>query len=507
MKQIVFFLVILIAFSGCKPEKEPFAYELRGTVTGIQNGALVFMKTNRLGDEVQIPIIDHQFEYKGVSTNMFFTGLEIESQEGAFFPLAIEPGEIILELNSEDLYWGSVVFAGAYNLEMIKAIREMADIFDDESLSDDELDANLLNWVKRNQHNYAGIYYLNTWMQRRDMMPINDLKSFLYGIKDPNILHSRDYIQLYSIFKAKKDHKNATGEPAISFALPDENGVLVKYPDVSEGRMTFVEKSGSWCINSTHNSRSLLPVYEQYHHYGFEIITVVYESDHERWRNWIGKEEFPWITLLELEDDVTQRGLSYGKMLFQNGNYLVDLQGVVISNDLSAAELNEILMQQFEPDKYVAYQDKKWEMPANVHILDRSEPLQSFVELTEYMRGRAFLIDCWASWCSPCFDEFQYNDQLKAFLRSNGVEMVYINFDRRIDESNWIRLIRENNLQGYHMRVNDSFVEDLYEQGFSGSLPAYMIVNKKGMMVEADAFRPSQAEKLYNQISRALLPI
>lgn len=505
MKQNVFFLVILMAFSGCQSEKEAFTFELRGTVHGIQNGALVFMKTTRLGDEVQIPIIDHQFEYRGVSKNMFFTGLEIENQEGAFFPLVIEPGEIVLELNSDDLYWGSVVLAGAYNLEMIKAIRQMAEIFEDESLSDDELDEKLLEWVKRNQHNYAGVYYLNTWMQRRDMMPLNDLESFLYGIKDSNILRSRDYIQLYSIFKAKKDHINATGEPAISFTLPDENDSLVKFTDVSEGRMTFVEKSGSWCINSTHNSRSLLPVYKQYHHYGFEIITVVYESDYDRWINWLDKEDFPWITLLELEDDVARRGLSYGKMLFQNGNYLVDKQGVVIANDLSAGELNEILMQQFKPDEYLAYQERKWEMPANTHILDRSEPLHSFAELTKQMQGRAFLIDCWASWCSPCFDEFQYNDQLKAFLRSNGVEMVYINFDRRIDESNWIRLIRENNLQGYHMRVNDSFLDDLYEQGFSGTLPAYMIVNKEGIMVEADAFRPSQAEKLYDQISRKAL--
>ncbi len=40
--------------------------------------------------------------------------------------------------------------------------------------------------------------------------------------------------------------------------------------------------------------------------------------------------------------------------------------------------------------------------------------------------------------------------------------------------------------------------------GVSGDLPAYLIVNEKGEIVEKNAFRPSDTEKLYSQINEVL---
>jgi thiol-disulfide isomerase/thioredoxin len=161
-------------------------------------------------------------------------------------------------------------------------------------------------------------------------------------------------------------------------------------------------------------------------------------------------------------------------------------------------------MKRFEPEAYERYITEKWEMPENIFVLDKDKPINSFDELVEKMTGRPFLIDCWATWCSPCFDEFKFNDQLKAFLETKNMDVVYISFDRTEDEAKWLNAIRDKNLQGYHFRVNNSFRKELAEIGFSGGVPAYMIVNEKGVVVENNAFRPSQTEKLYNQINSAL---
>ena len=90
-----------------------------------------------------------------------------------------------------------------------------------------------------------------------------------------------------------------------------------------------------------------MPVYESYKDKGFEIITIVCESDYDRWVQWVKDEKIPWITLIELENDINNEVL-YSELLFSGGNYLVDKDGIVISHDLSAEELVGFLEKEFD---------------------------------------------------------------------------------------------------------------------------------------------------------------
>ena len=145
-----------------------------------------------------------------------------------------------------------------------------------------------------------------------------------------------------------------------------------------------------------------------------------------------------------------------------------------------------------------------WNLPEEIYILDKEEVVNSFDELVQKLTGKPFLIDCWATWCSPCLEEFKYNEQLHTFLKSKDMELVYINFDDSIDEHKWINTIKKYDLKGYHSRINSSFEKDFANIGFSGQLPTYMIVDSNGVVAERSAFRPSQKEKLYNQIENVL---
>ena len=177
-----------------------------------------------------------------------------------------------------------------------------------------------------------------------------------------------------------------------------------------------------------------------------------------------------------------------------------------MATNISTAVLDEMLMKEFEPVVYEEYLKNKWTLPEGVRILDKEETINSFEELVQQLSGKPFFIDCWATWCKPCIEEFSHSEELEAFLKSKDMELVYINFDNSIDEATWLNTIRKYDLKGHHLRKNVSFDYDLYNSGLSsGALPQYMIVDSGGEVVVKDAFRPSDKEKLYNQIENAIV--
>jgi peroxiredoxin len=512
MKITILLLSVLLVVTSCKRQSDEFEFTIKGTIIGEESGQFYLSKSNRVGDEIIIPFENYSFTYIGTTPNMYgsFIFWDYDLQSGVF-QFVVEPGEIVLELHPDSLRNKSLVILGDYNIAMREAQEEYRSLFLSLDSKTDETKLKIIDWHLGNKDNFETISRLGSIESYENFMPIDKLGVFIKGVKDRNLRKSREYIELYSLWLAKKDSVNTIGKTAMEFKLPDIDGNITNFKSVAKNKITFVENSGSWCGNTTNNTRRLLPVYERFKDHGLEIITIVNETKHDRWEKWLEREKFPWINLVDFEPDIAKRGLSYTKMLFAGGNfmsveenYLVDEDGFVIAQDLTPDALKEKLLERFEPEAYQEYMENKWAMPEKIFILDQEQPINSFSELLDRLPSKAFLIDCWATWCSPCFEEFKYNDQLKAFLKSKNMESVYISFDQPADESKWLNTIREQNLQGSHCRVNDSLLNELIEIGFEGFLPVYLIVNKDGEVVEKNAFRPSQTEKLYSQINNLI---
>jgi thiol-disulfide isomerase/thioredoxin len=508
MSKPIYFLIFLLLALSCKKQPETFEYKISGTIKGQESGTLYLTESNRVGDEDSIPIVNGTFEFKGTSSYLYssFIFLDRDLQKG-IFPIVIEPGEMVLELNADSLQGKSKILSGPYTISMQKAQKEYTSLFPGANFKLKGTKKEVIKWIKKNHDNYMPINFLSDFESSEDFIPLDELGDFLKSIHDKKLKKSREYIQLYSIWVCKKDSINSIGKEATDFKLPNIGGDIISFNSIAKNKLTFVERSGSWCGNETSITRQLKPIYEKYNKNGFEIITIVPESKLVRWQQWIKNENFPWNNFIELEDDIARREIKYSSMLFKGSispNYLVDENGVVIATNLSPEVLNETLMKRFEPEAYEKYFENKWVLPENTYILDKVQPVNSFKELVKKLSGKPFLIDCWATWCSPCLEEFKYYEQLKTFLKSQNMKIVYLNFDQPIDESKWLNTIRNYKLQGYHFRLNDSFSNDLVDIGYKGSLPAYMIVDSNGEIVEKNAFRPSQKEKLYNQIKNVL---
>lgn len=500
----IFLLIIFNSLGNCQ---ETYEYKISGTVVGKDSGELVILESQRAGDEIIIPIKQGYFSYEGRISEIFITPIWLKEDQLNAFLILTEPGEIIIELSAENLSTKSKIVKGELNIKFNR-IREIGKnywIKSNKSFAEYKAvyGDSIEELIRNNLDNFIGVYLLMGHSDP-DFSLFNDEKlgQLLKEVKSPELRNSLYFKEIYSRWLARTNKTNEVGQKATNFILPDSTGNLIEFDKINIGKLIYVENSGSWCGYSTNRTLELLESYKNYEKYGFEIITIVNEYKLDRWKDWLKQYKFPWINLVELERQNTN-DFFYSDLLFNNGSFLADTNGIVIETNLSATKLNNILMERFEPKKYKEYLANVNNLPDGTKILDKE--IKSFKELSVELSGKAIFIDCWASWCPPCVEEFKYNALLKAYLDANNIEMVYLNFNKNIEELVLLSYIHKYTLIGTHLKVNESLINELIDLGYNNTLPTYIIVNYEGKIVNINAARPSEKEKLFNQIRTELI--
>ena len=125
----------------------------------------------------------------------------------------------------------------------------------------------------------------------------------------------------------------------------------------------------------------------------------------------------------------------------------------------------------------------------------------SLKAIIERHKNRLIYIDFWASWCAPCKREMLFYAPLEETLRDKNLSYIFISIDE--NETAWKSSLRKSNTQKYEHYIlrKDTPLFNFFNLT---SIPRYAIIDKNGRLVNYDASRPSEKEKLlefFNKIS------
>ena len=127
----------------------------------------------------------------------------------------------------------------------------------------------------------------------------------------------------------------------------------------------------------------------------------------------------------------------------------------------------------------------------DLELLNKSGEILSFTHLLNRSVGKVLYIDFWASWCIPCIHEMPESLKLRDNYSNKEIVFVYLSLDDKKD--NWIKGIQDANLNEVKecYLILNSKTSLLIKNLSIFSIPRYLIYDKKGNLVYAEAPSPS----------------
>lgn len=143
----------------------------------------------------------------------------------------------------------------------------------------------------------------------------------------------------------------------------------------------------------------------------------------------------------------------------------------------------------------------------NVKFLTINPDASSFQQLyNDNFKGKVVYVDFGGTTCGPCLQEFRnFTKPLKdKYRQRDDIKYLYVG---QGNEYLWHEQIKKYNVTGDHIFVDGNQYDKLYKQSTNESLvlmPHYLIIDKKGNIVEPNAKQPSDGDSLYLQLDKYL---
>jgi thiol-disulfide isomerase/thioredoxin len=114
-------------------------------------------------------------------------------------------------------------------------------------------------------------------------------------------------------------------------------------------------------------------------------------------------------------------------------------------------------------------------------LLDAPRPEMGTPRALQDFKGRALLVNLWATWCAPCRHEMPALDALQQKRGGDGFEVVAINIDTRNLERplSWLKGAGVTHLKYYSDPQAKSF-QTLRAQGVALGMPITLLVDARG---------------------------
>jgi len=117
-------------------------------------------------------------------------------------------------------------------------------------------------------------------------------------------------------------------------------------------------------------------------------------------------------------------------------------------------------------------------------------------------KNMVLYIDFWGTFCGPCITDFKYASKLKEYYRGKDVAFIYL--CERGDEKRWNDIIKEFKVSGDHYLLNNRQYVGLSKMFNLTYVPRYILIDKTGKIIDADAPRPWNELELRHLIDKYL---
>ena len=126
-----------------------------------------------------------------------------------------------------------------------------------------------------------------------------------------------------------------------------------------------------------------------------------------------------------------------------------------------------------------------------------------FKDLADRHKDKVIYLDIWATWCGPCKNEIPYAIELHDFYKNE--EIAFVNLCLSSDKNEWKETIKNYHIGGGNYYFDRTQSELLRNKLKFPGFPTYMIIDKNGNVVDADAPRPSSNEIIKEKLNKLLL--
>jgi len=106
-------------------------------------------------------------------------------------------------------------------------------------------------------------------------------------------------------------------------------------------------------------------------------------------------------------------------------------------------------------------------------------------------KGKYVFIDVWATWCAPCKVQFPYLKEFEEKYKNKNIEFVSISVDKSEDFEKWKKMVTDLHLEGTQLYADKSFNSSFIKEYQITSIPRFILINPKGVIVDYDAPKPS----------------
>jgi thiol-disulfide isomerase/thioredoxin len=116
------------------------------------------------------------------------------------------------------------------------------------------------------------------------------------------------------------------------------------------------------------------------------------------------------------------------------------------------------------------------------------------------LRGKYVYVDVWATWCGPCKAEIPSLKALEKEYHGKDIEFVSISVDNgrgyadnslEASKEGWKKMIAEKEMKGIQLFADKAWKSDFVTGYGIRGIPRFILIDKKGNIVDPDAPRPS----------------